>query len=92
VCLCVVVAWWLQHMWFVEFYSPQCGHCQEFAPKLEALAQGLDGLVKVRFRRGGEGQRDQQGRRRISGGGAAQAQRETDQAVAEHGAGKAVMC
>lgn len=31
----------------MEFYSPNCGHCQEFAPTVEKIAQGLDGSVKV---------------------------------------------
>lgn len=26
-------------MWFVEFYSPYCGHCKRFAPVLHDLAE-----------------------------------------------------
>lgn len=43
-----VVCGWGQNVWLVEFYSPQCGHCQAAVPKMEELAVKLDGIVKVR--------------------------------------------
>lgn len=38
----------MQNIWLVEFYSPQCGHCQAAVPKVEEAAQKLEGIVKVR--------------------------------------------
>jgi hypothetical protein len=37
----------VQNIWLVEFYSPQCGHCQTAVPKVEEAAQKLEGIVKV---------------------------------------------
>lgn len=37
----------VQNIWLVEFYSPQCGHCQAAVPKVEEAAQKLEGIVKV---------------------------------------------
>ena len=34
-------------MWFVEFYVPWCGHCQQFEPIWEKTAKKLKGVVKV---------------------------------------------
>ncbi len=36
-------------VWFVEFYSPGCGHCQRLAPVWKNLAKSLKGIVKVLF-------------------------------------------
>lgn len=36
-----------KHVWLVKFYSPGCTHCRQAAPKIEALAQKLEGAVKV---------------------------------------------
>ena len=34
-------------VWFVEFYSAGCPHCQKAVPLVEGLAQKLEGVVKV---------------------------------------------
>lgn len=36
-----------RNVWFVEFFAPWCGHCQQLKPTWEALAKELKGLVKV---------------------------------------------
>jgi len=33
--------------WFVEFYAPWCGHCQNLQPEWEKLASQLKGIVNV---------------------------------------------
>ena len=33
-------------VWFVEFYSAGCPHCQKAVPVVEGLAQKLEGVVK----------------------------------------------
>eukprot|EP00095_Tigriopus_kingsejongensis_P011857 maker-scaffold180_size281610-snap-gene-0.26 protein:Tk11857 transcript:maker-scaffold180_size281610-snap-gene-0.26-mRNA-1 annotation:"-like protein subfamily c member 10" len=34
-------------IWFINFYSPQCGHCHDIAPTWRRLAQLLDGIIRV---------------------------------------------
>jgi len=34
-------------VWMVQFYSPSCGHCQEFKPMFMTLAEGFKGIVSV---------------------------------------------
>jgi len=34
-------------VWFVEFYTAGCPHCQKAVPVVEGLAQKLEGVVKV---------------------------------------------
>lgn len=36
-----------KHLWFIEFYSAGCPHCQNAVPKVEQLAGKLEGSVKV---------------------------------------------
>ena len=33
--------------WFVNFYSPQCGHCHELAPTWRRVARMLNGIVRI---------------------------------------------
>lgn len=33
--------------WLVDFYTPWCGHCIQFAPLYEQIAKRLDGTVKA---------------------------------------------
>jgi hypothetical protein len=35
------------HPWFVEFYSPTCGHCQKLAPTWDKVATSLKGIIRV---------------------------------------------
>ena len=34
-------------MWFVNFYSPQCGHCHDLAPVWRRVARLLNGIVRI---------------------------------------------
>jgi len=36
-----------KNIWFVEFYAPWCGHCQQMKPAFEKLAKELKGFVRV---------------------------------------------
>ena len=36
-----------QNYWFVNFYSPQCGHCHELAPTWRRVARMLNGIVRI---------------------------------------------
>jgi len=34
-------------IWFVNFYSPRCGHCHDLAPTWRSLARQLEGVVRI---------------------------------------------
>eukprot|EP01112_Ceratiomyxa_fruticulosa_P008492 TRINITY_DN2200_c0_g1_i1.p1 TRINITY_DN2200_c0_g1~~TRINITY_DN2200_c0_g1_i1.p1 ORF type:complete len:543 (-),score=123.44 TRINITY_DN2200_c0_g1_i1:87-1715(-) len=36
-----------EDMWIVQVFSPTCGHCQQFAPKYEKIAESLQHFVNV---------------------------------------------
>jgi thiol-disulfide isomerase/thioredoxin len=36
-----------QNVWLVEFYSPSCGHCQQFESEFESVAESIAGFAKT---------------------------------------------
>lgn len=34
-------------IWFVNFYSPRCGHCHDLAPTWRSIAKQLEGVVRI---------------------------------------------
>ena len=36
-----------KNLWLILFYAPWCGHCQEFHPEFEKIAQVTKGLFKI---------------------------------------------
>ncbi|ABO98241.1 predicted protein, partial [Ostreococcus lucimarinus CCE9901] len=36
-----------KNIWFISFYAPWCGHCQQMKSQFEELAKALNGFVRV---------------------------------------------
>ncbi|KAK3083050.1 hypothetical protein FSP39_012593 [Pinctada imbricata] len=34
-------------VWFINFYSPHCGHCHELAPTWREVARELEGVIRI---------------------------------------------
>lgn len=34
-------------MWFINFYSPSCGHCHDLAPAWRTVAKQLEGVIRI---------------------------------------------
>ncbi|CAF0832321.1 unnamed protein product [Didymodactylos carnosus] len=36
-----------QDIWFINYYSPQCGHCHDLAPVWREIAKVLEGVIRI---------------------------------------------